>query len=225
MWVRHCGSTRGRLCPNHSEPGLHGGQSEATQVCKQHYSIIFPQVIFKVLHTNISASHLLQGDSPLVVNSHIVFPGHHLSLPCLPICESLTLSLRQPWGSLSAQWAGLILTFMRSSSTERFELYQRWRLLVILRIPFPHREQLFVRGVEDVESQPHIFPLWLFFWWDYCTLFLEIFIQNCIVSMSPRVSIKASLLAVITGIQKAFEFVCLWKCFWTLSLTTRLWHC
>lgn len=159
-----------------------------------------------------------------MVNSHIVFPGRHLSLPCLPICESLAFSLRQPWGTFSMQWAWLILVFMCSSFTERCELYQRWRLLVILWIPFPHWEQLFVRH-KALSTSPTFSPLWLFFWWDYCTLFLEIFIQNCIVSMSPCVSIKASLLAVITGIQKTFEFVCLWKCFWTLNLTTALWHC
>uniref|UniRef100_H3DF70 Myelin regulatory factor n=1 Tax=Tetraodon nigroviridis TaxID=99883 RepID=H3DF70_TETNG len=30
VWVRHCGSTKGRLCPNHSETGLHGGQRSCT---------------------------------------------------------------------------------------------------------------------------------------------------------------------------------------------------
>ena len=65
----------------------------------------------------------------------------------------------------------------------------------------------------DIELQLHIVPLWLFFWWDYCTLFLEIFKRNCIVSVSPCVSIKVSLLAVITGIQQTFDFVCLWKRF------------
>lgn len=53
-------------------------------------------------HTNtVFLRGFLQGDSPLVVNSHIVFPGHHLSFPCFPIGESLTLSLWQPWDTLS----------------------------------------------------------------------------------------------------------------------------
>lgn len=67
---------------------------------------------------------------------------------------------------------------------------------------------------------PHFPSVVVFFWWDYCILFLEIFIQNYIVSMSPCVSIKASLLAVITGIHFFFLVVCLWKCLWTLNLIT-----
>ncbi|XP_029697575.1 myelin regulatory factor isoform X2 [Takifugu rubripes] len=39
VWVRHCGSTRGRLCPNRSETDLHGGQSAATQGTHHLWSI------------------------------------------------------------------------------------------------------------------------------------------------------------------------------------------
>lgn len=36
VWIRQCGATKGRLCPNHTETELYGGQSASTKVHNDH---------------------------------------------------------------------------------------------------------------------------------------------------------------------------------------------
>lgn len=157
MWVRHCGSTRGRLCPNHLETDLQGGQRAATQVCKHLSYIDFCKSFSKCIHKQICILFSQRG-----LTTCGQFPH------CLSRTSLITSVSPYLWVSLShhhddrgvpSQCSWLIPVFVFPSFTEWSELCQRWRLLVILRIPFPHWEQLFVRRKI---SQPHIFPLWLF---------------------------------------------------------------
>lgn len=171
VWVRHCGSSRGRLCPNRSETGLHGGQSAATQVCRHQSNHRFTKVIFNVLQIFL---HLISSKGT-----------HHLwSIP-ISSFQDITYHFRVslsvsylPYrygnnGGLSqCSWLWLMLVFVCSSFTERCELYQQWRLLVILRIPFPHWEQLFVRHGTSSPS-PTFSLCGCFSWRDYCTLFFR----------------------------------------------------
>ncbi|CAG08769.1 unnamed protein product [Tetraodon nigroviridis] len=119
VWVRHCGSTKGRLCPNHSETGLHGGQSSATKVYQQHQSITG-------VHKSFSRSCTHKYFSYLIFSKGT----HHLwSIPILSFQDityhfrvSLSVS-HLPYhygnhGALSGQWVWLILAFVRSSFTE-----------------------------------------------------------------------------------------------------------
>ncbi len=48
VWVRQCGATKGRLCPNHTETELHGGQSTSTKVHNDdpHHDPSYNQNIF-----------------------------------------------------------------------------------------------------------------------------------------------------------------------------------
>lgn len=43
MWVRQCGATKGRLCPNHTEAELYGEQSTSTKV---HNDILIKHISF-----------------------------------------------------------------------------------------------------------------------------------------------------------------------------------
>lgn len=42
VWIRQCGATKGRSCPNRTETEFYGGQSTSTKVQKHHWSNPFP---------------------------------------------------------------------------------------------------------------------------------------------------------------------------------------
>lgn len=79
VWIRQCGATKGRLCPNHTETEFYGGRSTSTKVQNRTEFLSPASFIELISHkTNISWN-----DSS---NSHSFSPKgtHHLwSMPIL----------------------------------------------------------------------------------------------------------------------------------------------
>lgn len=194
MWIRQCGATKGRLCPNQTETELYGGRSRSTKVQNDvldHDSLV---TIYAKLSAFIKA-YYKNTCSPTY--SVLLFSKgtHHLwSVPVLSFQDityhfRVTASVSKP-GPLNYRRA------------DWFTGGRDWRILVLRRVKrvVPLREKprhtptttlsFEAAACEKEDDLFHGTPRRclcgfssVFFWWDqvwshYCTLFLKIFIPN-----------------------------------------------
>ncbi|XP_034734856.1 myelin regulatory factor isoform X2 [Etheostoma cragini] len=77
VWVRQCGATKGRLCPNHTETELYGGQSTSTKGTHHLWSV--PMLSFQDItyHFRVSLSSeagcSTEGDTSSYSDYHFIF--------------------------------------------------------------------------------------------------------------------------------------------------------
>ncbi|XP_032378119.1 myelin regulatory factor isoform X2 [Etheostoma spectabile] len=76
VWVRQCGATKGRLCPNHTETELYGGQSTSTKGTHHLWSVSmlsFQDITYHFRVSLSSETRCATGDTSSYSDYHFIF--------------------------------------------------------------------------------------------------------------------------------------------------------